>query len=44
MNVMPLPFHIRLDCGEDGVWIGECPAIPGCVGQGETKNAAIASR
>ena len=26
---------------EDGVWIVECPSIPGCVSQGETKNEAI---
>ncbi|MEW6210666.1 MAG: type II toxin-antitoxin system HicB family antitoxin, partial [Acidobacteriota bacterium] len=26
---------------EDGVWVVECPAIPGCVSQGETKEAAL---
>ena len=28
---------------EDGVWIAECPAIPGCVSQGDTKNEALAN-
>jgi len=26
---------------EDGVWIAECPAIPGCVSQGETQAEAL---
>ena len=28
---------------EDGVWVAECPAIPGCVSQGDTKNEALAN-
>ena len=31
---------IILDRNEDGVWIAECPAIPGCISQGETKDEA----
>jgi len=27
--------------GEDGYWIAECPSLPGCISQGETKEAAI---
>jgi predicted RNase H-like HicB family nuclease len=34
-------FSITIDRDEDGVWITECPAIPGCISQGETKNEAI---
>jgi predicted RNase H-like HicB family nuclease len=30
-----------LDRDEDGVWIAECPAIPGCVSQGATKDEAV---
>ena len=30
-----------IDRDEDGVWIVECPAIPGCVSQGETKAEAL---
>jgi predicted RNase H-like HicB family nuclease len=29
--------------GEDGYWIAECPSLPGCLSQGETKEAAIAN-
>ena len=28
--------------GEDGFWVVECPSLPGCISQGETKQAAIA--
>ena len=27
--------------GEDGYWIAECPSLPGCVSQGQTREAAI---
>lgn len=27
--------------GEDDFWIAECPSLPGCISQGETKEAAI---
>jgi predicted RNase H-like HicB family nuclease len=34
-------FVITLDRDEDGVWIAECPSIPGCVSQGSTKEQAV---
>ena len=27
--------------GEDGLWVAECPSLPGCVSQGETQESAI---
>lgn len=36
-------FLITLDRDEDGVWIAECPSIPGCVSQGATKEEAEAN-
>jgi predicted RNase H-like HicB family nuclease len=27
--------------GKDGSWVAECPSLPGCVSQGETKEEAI---
>ena len=36
-------FSVTLDCDEDGVWIAECPSIPGCVSQGKTKQEAVES-
>jgi predicted RNase H-like HicB family nuclease len=29
--------------GEDGFWVAECPSLPGCVSQGETRDEAIAN-
>ena len=29
--------------GEDGFWVVECPSLPGCVSQGETREEAIAN-
>ena len=28
---------VTLDRDEDGVWVAECPAIPGCVSQGAAR-------
>lgn len=27
--------------GEDGFYVAECPSLPGCISQGETKEQAI---
>ena len=32
---------IRLRRDEDGIWVAECPSIPGCVSQGKTKTEAL---
>lgn len=34
---------VTIDRDEDGVWVVECPAIPGCVSQGSTKLEALES-
>jgi predicted RNase H-like HicB family nuclease len=36
-----MKFIATLNRDEDGVWIAECPSIPGCVSQGESKEAAL---
>lgn len=36
-----MKFSVTLDRDEDGVWIVECPAIPGCVSQGTTREEAV---
>jgi predicted RNase H-like HicB family nuclease len=35
-----MTFTITLVQDEDGMFIAECPAIPGCVSQGTTREAA----
>ena len=34
-------FNVTIERDEDGVWIVECPSIPGCVSQGTTKEEAL---
>jgi predicted RNase H-like HicB family nuclease len=34
-------FNVTIDRDEDGVFIVECPSIPGCVSQGKTKEEAV---
>jgi len=36
-----MKFLVNIDRDEDGVWIVECPSIPGCVSQGQSKDAAL---
>ncbi len=36
-----MKFTVTLDRDEEGVWVVECPSIPGCVSQGETKEKAL---
>ena len=34
-------FHVTLEKAEDGWFVVECPALPGCVSQGETEKEAL---
>ena len=36
-----MKFVITPERDEDGVWIAQCPAIPGCISQGATKDEAV---
>ncbi len=36
-----MKLNVTIDRDEDGVWIVECPSIPGCVSQGATKDEAL---
>lgn len=35
-----MKFTITFERDEDGVWVVECPSIPGCISQGATKEEA----
>lgn len=37
---MVMKFLINIFQDEDGIFIAECPAIPGCVSQGKTEREA----
>ena len=34
-------FTVTVDQDEDGVYVVECPSIPGCVSQGHTEDEAL---
>ncbi len=36
-----MTFDITLYQDEDGFWVVACPAIPGCISQGDTRDEAI---
>jgi predicted RNase H-like HicB family nuclease len=38
-----MTFVVTLEKGEDGYVIAECPALPGCVSQGKTREEALAN-
>ena len=38
-----MTYTVTIDRDEDGVWVVECPSIPGCVSQGETREVAVES-
>jgi len=35
--------HVLLMPEDEGGWVVECPSLPGCVSQGETKEEALAN-
>jgi predicted RNase H-like HicB family nuclease len=38
-----MKFVTTLERDEDGIWVAECPSIPGCVSQGQTREEAVAN-
>jgi predicted RNase H-like HicB family nuclease len=36
-----MKFPVTIDRDEVGVWVVECPTIPGCVSQGQTRDEAL---
>jgi len=36
-----MKFVITIERDEDGMFIAECPAIPGCISQGKTEQDAM---
>lgn len=38
-----MKFVVTVDRDEDGAYVVECPAIPGCISQGQTEQEALAN-
>jgi len=36
-----MKFRILIEPDEDGVFVAECPTLPGCISQGATRDDAI---
>ena len=36
-----MKFANTVERDEDGMWVVECPSIPGCVSRGKTKQQAL---
>ena len=36
-----MKLNVTIDRDEDGVWVVECPVIPGCVSQGASREEAL---
>lgn len=38
-----MKFRVIIEQDEDGMFIAECPLLPGCISQGTTRNEAVAN-
>lgn len=38
-----MKFRVLIEPDEDGVFVAECPVLPGCVSQGQTRAEAAAN-
>ena len=34
-------YRILIEQDEDGIFVAECPALPGCISQGKTRSEAM---
>mgnify|MGYP000630992195 CR=1 FL=1 len=34
-------FRVLINVDEDGVYVAECPTLPGCISQGATRQEAV---
>lgn len=34
-------YRVLIEQDEDGIFVAECPSLPGCISQGGTRNEAI---
>ena len=38
-----MKFRVIIEPDEDGVFVAECPSLPGCISQGATRPEAVAN-
>jgi len=39
--IINMRYRIVLEQDEDGIYIAECPTLPGCISQGKTRTEAL---
>jgi predicted RNase H-like HicB family nuclease len=39
--VVPVKFRVTIEPDEDGIFVAQCPALPGCISQGKTYDEAM---
>src|SRR5437773_2050917 len=42
-QIRRMKFRVMIEPDEDGVFVAECPALPGCISQGKTRAEALAN-
>jgi len=40
---MVMKYRVLIEPDEDGTFVAECPALPGCISEGKTREEAIAN-
>jgi predicted RNase H-like HicB family nuclease len=43
IDALVYEFYGLIEADEDGVFVAECPSLPGCVSQGKTRTEALAN-
>jgi predicted RNase H-like HicB family nuclease len=38
-----MQYRVLIEPDEDGIFVAEVPALPGCISQGKTRNEALAN-
>jgi antitoxin HicB len=38
-----MKYRVIVEQDEDGIYIAECPSLPGCISQGKTRAEALAN-
>ena len=36
-----MKYRVIVEQDEDGIFVAECPTLPGCISQGKTRKAAL---
>ncbi len=43
LQIGSMKYRVVIEADEDGVFVAECPSLPGCISQGKTRAEALAS-